>query len=538
MRCIASTVALLCVLLAKAGEPQVTKPDPAPQCGVVQVLPPASGTATNRMPIGTLPAPTAPSVGPGPLQTMPYPSTNPSGGVVYKAQPLSPGVDYPSNYPVVSPQPLSPAVPCTPPQGEIQCIPEEAEFYPAEPNAVYSSRRRFQEKPVTSEKAKKLVEKNPKLVRTLLESLAAAPTPDYESTFLEMASFPNAPFPNGASMMEKLSWAMPLAALKDLGSAAVPELLKALDDKDLNIVRGALLALVLESGYSDFPQDKVFASLLEKIKTQSESVRPHIRFTLAYLTVRLSDGTSFFARSVESGGELHGFVPLFQQFDKWQKKAALSKGGAKSRKLDTADKRPSEVYDGLRGKKVAVICRSCFGTKSSEPKLAETITELVENILAKNISDIQLVDAKNSKDLQTLKADRVVVVDINSFSIEFDGAFNTESAKYRCRSNVSVRAYDCQKTDDIKEVFAKILPDNSISLSQATVEGKLHGMIRFDDLCKRNIAMAIGNCFYEADTLNQPAFIPKHFRDIFNEEDSSEDPNTQYKVVPSAIPPR
>ena len=127
---------------------------------------------------------------------------------------------------------------------------------------------------VTSEKANRLVQKNPKLVRTLIEALASAPCMDVEDIEGLCAFGPTPP-------SDKLTWAIHVGALVDLGVAAVPDLLKATRDKDVRIVTVSLLILAGDSSnYDDFPSERVIASLLEASEVQSKEIRSRIQVTL------------------------------------------------------------------------------------------------------------------------------------------------------------------------------------------------------------------------------------------------------------------
>jgi hypothetical protein len=131
----------------------------------------------------------------------------------------------------------------------------------------------------TSEKAKGLVEKNPKLVRSLIESLATYPCIlEDDLSFLGVD-------------LDKARWTVHYAALTNLGSAAVPELLKAVREPDPKIATAALAVLAFDyDHYNDFPTEQVLSSLVEAGETEANPSRPNLQFMVSIMILQEVEG--------------------------------------------------------------------------------------------------------------------------------------------------------------------------------------------------------------------------------------------------------
>jgi hypothetical protein len=119
-------------------------------------------------------------------------------------------------------------------------------------------------------------------------------------------------------------------------------------------------------------------------------------------------------------------------------------------------------YDGLKGKKVAVVCRPLVGLTYRDSGVAKQIGQQVCVLLKKNVSKIQIVDPEKIAEWvdehsweeyldvgKALKADFVVGVDLEHFSI-YEG-----QTVYQGKSKVAIKVYDC-KTG--KLAFEKSMP--------------------------------------------------------------------------------
>jgi hypothetical protein len=109
---------------------------------------------------------------------------------------------------------------------------------------------------------------------------------------------------------------------------------------------------------------------------------------------------------------------------------------------------PAE-WDGLKGKKVAVVCKPLTSQDFSNSGAARALSEGICERLKTHIKDIHvidpqkvanLVDEKGMEDYleigKALKAEKVVAIDIESFGV-LDG-----QTLFRGRSSVSIRVYD------------------------------------------------------------------------------------------------
>jgi hypothetical protein len=106
-------------------------------------------------------------------------------------------------------------------------------------------------------------------------------------------------------------------------------------------------------------------------------------------------------------------------------------------------------FDGLKGMKVAVVCKPVASQEFSNSGAARAMEEGISERLKAHIKDIKIIDPQKVNDLidekgmedylaigRKLKADKVVAVDIESFGI-FDGP-----TLYRGRSTISISVYD------------------------------------------------------------------------------------------------
>ncbi len=106
-------------------------------------------------------------------------------------------------------------------------------------------------------------------------------------------------------------------------------------------------------------------------------------------------------------------------------------------------------FDGLKGKTVAVVCRPLTGEEFSTAGTARALTERICDLLKHNVKEIHLIDSQKVANLldekgvddyleigRTLKADKVVGIDIESFS-DLDG-----QTLFRGRATVHIKVYD------------------------------------------------------------------------------------------------
>ena len=120
-------------------------------------------------------------------------------------------------------------------------------------------------------------------------------------------------------------------------------------------------------------------------------------------------------------------------------------------------------YSGLRGKKVAVVCRPITELNYANSGVGRDLVREISKLLQDKVSKIKVVDAQkvnkwcdeNTWEEYTevgkaLKADVVVGVELERFSI-----YQAQTL-YQGKANAVVRVYDCK--DGGKVLFEKILP--------------------------------------------------------------------------------
>jgi hypothetical protein len=122
-------------------------------------------------------------------------------------------------------------------------------------------------------------------------------------------------------------------------------------------------------------------------------------------------------------------------------------------------------FPGLKGKKVAVVCRPLVSLQYRNANVARDLAQQITALLQKQVPKIQTIDQRKVAKWtdentweefpevgKALKADIVVGVDLESFSI-FQG-----QTLYQGKANATVRVYDCKNGG--KMVFEKNLPQS------------------------------------------------------------------------------
>jgi len=122
---------------------------------------------------------------------------------------------------------------------------------------------------------------------------------------------------------------------------------------------------------------------------------------------------------------------------------------------------PAE-FDGLRGKRVVVVCRPATSSLYANPNVAKDISRHISRLLSRHISKIQVVDqGKVAEWLDTntwddftevgkaLEADMVLGIDLEQFSI-YQG-----QTLFQGKADFSMKVCDCA-TGEV--VFEKDLP--------------------------------------------------------------------------------
>ena len=120
-------------------------------------------------------------------------------------------------------------------------------------------------------------------------------------------------------------------------------------------------------------------------------------------------------------------------------------------------------YTGLKGKKVAVVCRPITELNYANSGVGRDLVREISKLLQEKVSKIKVVDAQKVNKWwdentweeyvevgKALKADVVVGVELERFSI-----YQAQTL-YQGKANAVVRVYDCK--DGGKVLFEKILP--------------------------------------------------------------------------------
>ena len=162
---------------------------------------------------------------------------------------------------------------------------------------------------------------------------------------------------------------------------------------------------------------------------------------------------------------------------------------------------PAE-WDNLKGKKVVVVCKLLTGDEFSNAAAARTLTEIVCENLKTRVKDIHVIESQKVNKLldekgiddyleigKALKADKVVGIDIQSFSV-LDG-----QTLFRGRSQVKIRVYDvAEKHEEWHKSPPEILYPSLASTPTTDCTE-----IEFRNRFLAVIAEQIGRCFYPHD---------------------------------------
>ncbi len=124
-------------------------------------------------------------------------------------------------------------------------------------------------------------------------------------------------------------------------------------------------------------------------------------------------------------------------------------------------------YDGLKDKKVAIVCRPVTNLTYRNPSVAKELAREVGILLRENVPKIKVIDQRKVTEWadqrdsdwteftevgEALEADMVVGIELQEFTI-YRG-----QTLYQGKANVTVSIYDC--TDGGQAVFEKTLPQS------------------------------------------------------------------------------
>ena len=121
-------------------------------------------------------------------------------------------------------------------------------------------------------------------------------------------------------------------------------------------------------------------------------------------------------------------------------------------------------YKGLKGKKVAIVCRPVGSTQYQNPNISHEIARQVAALIKRNVPKVEIIDYRKVADWtdsntwedfieigDALEADRVIGIDLESFSI-FKG-----QTLYQGQASCIVKVYDCTQKD-VEPVYEKVMP--------------------------------------------------------------------------------
>ncbi len=162
-------------------------------------------------------------------------------------------------------------------------------------------------------------------------------------------------------------------------------------------------------------------------------------------------------------------------------------------------------YDGLKGKRVAVICRPVASLQYQSSSVSRELSMAVADLLAMHVRHIKLIDQdeidrwedENEWDNyiqigKALKADMVVGIDLDQFSL-LQG-----QTLYQGKASVEVSVYDLSKTTTKRPVFQKSLPQRMWP-PNAPIPAAEKPLAEFQREFINQLAGQIGRHFYDHD---------------------------------------
>jgi hypothetical protein len=165
---------------------------------------------------------------------------------------------------------------------------------------------------------------------------------------------------------------------------------------------------------------------------------------------------------------------------------------------------PAE-YEGLQGKRVAVICRPVASLQYQSSNVSHELSLAVATLLEQNVKHIKVIDQdevdkwedENSWDSyiqigKALKADMVVGIDLDQFSL-LQG-----QTLYQGKASVEISVYDLNKTTK-RPVFQKSLPQRMYP-PNAPIPAAEKPLAEFQRQFIGVLAEQIGRHFYDHDS--------------------------------------
>lgn len=163
----------------------------------------------------------------------------------------------------------------------------------------------------------------------------------------------------------------------------------------------------------------------------------------------------------------------------------------------------SAEYDGLRGKKVVIVCRPLANLKYRDTSVAKDLARQLGLLLKRNVPKIEVIDQRKVAEWtdeniwdeyteigKALEAEMVVGVDLQDFTI-YQG-----QTLYQGKAIVTLTVYDC--SDGSQSVYEKELPQSVYPPNTGVpTSEKLEAEFRREFV--RVLADQIGRHFYDHD---------------------------------------
>jgi hypothetical protein len=164
---------------------------------------------------------------------------------------------------------------------------------------------------------------------------------------------------------------------------------------------------------------------------------------------------------------------------------------------------PAE-FNGLKGKKVAVICRPVASLQYQSSSVATELADRVGALLSEHVAKIQVIDQSevekwedenNWEDYvdigKALQAEIVVGIDLDQFSLM------RGQTLYQGEASIDLAVYDMSRGK--RPVFQKVLPQQ-IFPPNAPVPAAEKSLVEFRQQFLKVLAEQVGRHFYDHDS--------------------------------------
>jgi ABC-type uncharacterized transport system auxiliary subunit len=161
-------------------------------------------------------------------------------------------------------------------------------------------------------------------------------------------------------------------------------------------------------------------------------------------------------------------------------------------------------FNGLKGKKVAVICRPVASLQYQSSSVATELAQRVADLLAEHVAKIEIVDQgevekwedENNWEEYTdigkaLQADMVVGIDLDQFSL------SQGQTLYQGKASIDLAVYDMKHGR--RPVYQKTLPQQ-LYPPNAPIPAAEKSLVEFRQQFLQVLAEQIGRHFYEHDS--------------------------------------